>query len=207
MRFAIAIASVLLPAAFGQGLDPKLLLKPPTDAWPAYNGDYSGRRFSPLTEINSSNIGRLSLAWFYRISNVGPQRGVGNPKISSTPLMVNGIVYFTIPDHAWAIDARTGEEIWHYSWQDQGGHLVGNRGVGMYGEWLYLMTPDCWIVSLNSKDGKERWRKKVADEKMQYFCTASPLIVKNHVIAGVGGDAMDMPGFLEARDPETGDVQ
>ena len=136
-----------------------------------------------------------------------PQRGVGNPTIKSTPLMVNGVLYFTIPDHAWALDARTGEEIWHYSWQDKGGHLVGNRGFGMYGEWLYLMTPDCWLISLNAKDGKERWKKKVADEKMQYFCTTSPLVVKNHIIAGVGGDAMDVPGFLDARDPETGDVQ
>jgi len=55
----------------------------------------------------------FSLAWFYRIANVGAQRGVGNPTIKSTPLMVNGVLYFTIPDHAWAIDARTGEEIWH----------------------------------------------------------------------------------------------
>ena len=117
---------------------------------------------------------RLSLAWFYRrINNVGAQRGVGNPTIKSTPLMVNGVLYFTIPDHAWAIDARTGEEIWHYGWQDKGGHLVGNRGFGMYGDWLYFMTPDCWFVSLNAKDGKERWRKKVADEKMQYFCTTA----------------------------------
>ena len=47
----------------------------------------------------------------------------------------------------------------------------------------------------------------MADEKMQYFCTTSPLVVKNHVIAGVGGDAMDVPGFLDARDPETGELQ
>ncbi len=121
--------------------------------------------------------------------------------------MVNGVFYFTIPDHVWAVDARTGEEIWHYDWQDQGGHLVGNRGLGMYRDWLYFMTPDCWFVSLNAKDGKERWRKKVADEKMQYFCTMAPLVVKNHMLVGVGGDAMDVPGFLESRDPETGEVQ
>jgi acido-empty-quinoprotein group A len=201
---AVMLTPLLLVA---QGLDPKVLLKPATDAWPTYNGDYTGRRFSPLTEINAANIDRLSLAWFYRMANVGAQRGVGNPHISSTPLLVNGILYFTIPDHAWAIDARTGEEIWHYSWQDKGGHLVGNRGLGMYGDWLYFMTPDCWFISLNAKDGKERWRKKVADEKMQYFCTMSPLVVKNHILVGVGGDAMDVPGFLDARDPETGDVQ
>ena len=195
------------PRFRGQGLDPKLLLKPAIDAWPTYNGDYSGKRFSPLTQINSANVGSLTLAWFYRITSVGAQRGVGNPEIKSTPLMVNGILYFTIPDHVWALDARTGEELWHYDWQDKGGHLVGNRGLGMYGDWLYFMTPDCWFLSLNAKDGKERWRKKVADEKMQYFCTMSPLVVKNHVLVGVGGDAMDVPGFLESRDPETGDVQ
>ena len=100
-----------------------------------------------------------------------------------------------------------GDELWHYDWQDQGGHLVGNRGVGMYGDWLYFMSRMAGSVSLHAKTGKERWRKKVADEKMQYFTTMSTLVVGNHVIVGVGGDAMDVPGFLEARDPETGDVQ
>ena len=205
-RYFIAISmGVSLLAA--QSLDPKLLLKPPTEAWPTYNGDYSGKRFSPLNQVNSTNISNLTLAWMYRINNVGPQRGVGNPEIKSTPLMVNGILYFTIPDHVWALDARTGEELWHYGWEDHGGHLVGNRGLGMYGDWVYFMTPDCWFLSLNAKNGKERFRKKVADEKMQYFCTMSPLVVKNHVLVGVGGDAMDVPGFLESRDPETGDVQ
>jgi alcohol dehydrogenase (cytochrome c) len=190
----------------GQALDPKSLLKPPTDTWPTYNGDYSGRRFSTLAQINASNIGSLALAWIYRTS-VGPQRGVGIPQIKSTPLEVNGIIYFTVPDNVWAVDASTGEQLWHYGWEDHGGHLIGNRGVGMYGDWLYFMAPDCWFISLNAKDGKERWRKKVADEKMQYFTTMAPMVIGNHVIVGVGGDAMDVPGFLEARDPATGEVQ
>ena len=69
------------------------------------------------------------------------------------------------------------------------------------------MTPDGWFISLNAKDGKERWRKKVADEKLQYFTTMAPLIVKNHILVGVGGDAMDVRGYLESRDPETGELQ
>src|ERR1700675_1116331 len=90
-----------LPAfAMAQGLDPRVLLKPLSDTWPTYNGDYSGKRFSPLTQINASNIGSLAPAGLYRVNNVGPQRGVGNPTIKSTPLMVNGILYFSIPDHA-----------------------------------------------------------------------------------------------------------
>jgi alcohol dehydrogenase (cytochrome c) len=97
--------------------------------------------------------------------------------------------------------------LWHYEWKDQGGHLIGNRGVGMYGGWLYFMGPDGWLISLNAADGKERWRVHVADAKLQYFTTISTLVIRNHVIVGVGGDAMDVPGFLEARDPETGALQ
>ena len=192
-----------------QQLDPqKLLQAEPTDTWPTYNGDYSGRRFSPLTQIQPSNLHALSLAWMYRVHIPGgAMRGVGEPEIKSTPLMVNGILYFTIPDHVFALDARTGRELWHYDWQDKGGHLVGNRGVGMLGDWLYFLAPDGWFLSLDARTGKERWRKKVADEKMQYFTTGAPMVVGNHVIVGVGGDAIDVPGYLEAHDPATGELQ
>jgi alcohol dehydrogenase (cytochrome c) len=205
----------MLPAAilplllYGQGLDPRTLklFNQPAEAWPTYNGDYSGRRYSELKQINRSNIDFLKIEWMYRITGIGPQRGVGNPTIKSTPLMVNGILYFTIPDHVFAVNARTGEPIWQYDFEDHGGHLVGQRGVGMYGNWLYFLTPDGWFISLNAKDGKERWKKKVADEKLQYFTTMAPMVVKNHILVGVGGDAMDVRGYLEARDPETGDLQ
>ncbi len=199
MRFGAVVvfwfAFLLTGSLFGQ------------DSWPTYNGDYSGRRFSKLAQINSSNIRSLDLEWMYRVSSVGALRGVGSPVIKSTPLVVDSILYFTIPDHVWAVDARTGQELWRYDWEDHGGHLVGNRGVGLYGKWLYFMGPDGWLISLDAKDGKERWRKKVADAKLQYFTTIAPLVVKNHVLVGVGGDAMDVQGYLEARDPETGDLQ
>ena len=187
--------------------DPAKLLKQPTDTWPTYNGDYSGERFSPLKQINSSNVSSLSIQWMFR-TNVGLMRGGMAPApFKGTPLLVNGILYVTLPDHVWAVDARTGEELWHYSWVDHGGHLLGNRGVGMYGNWLYFMAPDGWFISLNAKDGKERWKIQVADSRMQYFTTTAPLVVGNHIVVGVGGDAMDMPGYLEARDPETGALQ
>ena len=77
----------------------------------------------------------------------------------------------------------------------------------MYGGSLYFMAPDGWLISLNASDGKERWRQHVADAKLQYFTTMAPLVIRDHVIVGVGGDAMDVPGFLEARDPTTGALQ
>src|SRR5213594_3337912 len=99
---------------FGQGsLDPAKLLQPPTDSWPTYNGDYSGRRYSTLSKINASNIHSLTLAWVYRASAGAPGGGFGGfggVTIKGTPLVVNGILYVTAPDHVWAVDARSGRE-------------------------------------------------------------------------------------------------
>jgi acido-empty-quinoprotein group A len=201
-----AVAAGLLCA---QTLDPRSLrlFNQPPDTWPTYNGDYSGRRYSELKQIDKSNVDLLKIEWIYRITGIGPQRGVGNPTIKSTPLLVDGILYFTIPDHVFAVNARTGEKLWQYDWEDKGGHLVGQRGVGIYHNWLYFLGPDGWFISLDAKTGKERWRKKVADEKMQYFTTMSPMVVKDHIIVGVGGDAMDVQGYLESRNPETGALE
>ena len=196
----VATLLILLPAMLGaQALDATKLGQPPIDAWPTYNGDYSGRRFSTLDKVNAGNIQSLSLGWVHRISAGGP--------IKATPLVVDGVMYFTIPDHVWAIDARTGRELWHYAWQSKGGEHIGNRGVGIYGKWLYFETPDCNLVSLNLSDGAERWHKPICDLDQMYYGSVAPVVIKNHVIVGVSGDDLDIPGYLESRDPETGDLQ
>ncbi len=188
------IATFLLAAAVSQA------------QWPTYNGDFSGRRFSRLDQIDQQTVHSLTTAWTFH-TNLSSLRGVGGVQIKSTPLEMNGVLYFTVPDHVWAVDAHTGKELWHYDWQDAGGHLVGNRGLGNYGAWLYFMGPDGWFISLDAKDGHERWRMQVADPKLQYFTTTAPMVIHNHVIIGVGGDAMDVPGYLESRDPENGALQ
>jgi len=204
----LPVAAQQPAAAASPSLDLKSLrlFDKPQDIWPTYNGDYSGQRFATLTEVNQKTIARLKTKWAYKIDGV-TIRGSGNPTIKSTPLMVDGVLYFTVPDHVFAVDARTGKERWRFDFEDHGGHVLGQRGVGMYGKWIYFLTPDGWFISLDSGTGKERWRKKVADEKLQYFTTMAALIVKNHVIIGVGGDAMDVRGYLESRDPETGELQ
>src|SRR5262245_49591812 len=113
IRFAVLACAPL--GLWAQGLPQATLLKQPTDAWPTYNGDYSGKRHSPLTQINSSNVHTLSLAWAARFTaGGGGGRGGGAAapsvpvQIKSTPLMVNGMLYFTAPNHVWAVDARTG---------------------------------------------------------------------------------------------------
>src|SRR5215813_10920559 len=81
-----------------------------TDSWPTYNGDYSGRRYSPLTKINTKTVSELSLAWTFRTEATTS----GGKRISSTPLAVNGVLYFTVPSHVWAVDARTGRKLWQF---------------------------------------------------------------------------------------------
>jgi len=198
------LAIVALTATAQEGLNPATLLKQPTDAWPTYNGDYSGRRFSTLTQINSSNVHTLSLAWASRFTGAA---GAVAVQIKSTPLMVNGILYFTAPNHVWAVDARDGHQIWHYQYPPNTGSTIGNRGVGMYGNWLFFESPDSNLISLDARTGKERWKVQIANPKLDYTSTAAPIIVGNHVLTGIGGDHLDNPGFLESHDPETGALQ
>src|SRR5438128_1413871 len=90
-------AAMFGPALFGQGaLNPSKLGQPPTDTWPTYHGDYSGRRYSTLSKINAANVNSLSLAWVYRAST---GFGGGGVRVSATPLEINGVLYFTVPDH------------------------------------------------------------------------------------------------------------
>jgi alcohol dehydrogenase (cytochrome c) len=189
----------------------------PTDSWPTYHGDYSGRRYSTLKQITAANVKGLSLAWVYRINTSRAGAIVGGegpdtppagspPSIKSTPLMINGTLYFSVPDHVYAIDARTGRDVWHYAWKTRGGDHIGNRGVGILDNWLYFLTPDNYFVSLDVATGQERWHHEIANMKREYFSTNAPMIIGRQVIIGVGGDALDIPGYLESRDPEKGDL-
>ena len=200
----VVLASAILAAQQKPNwVDPAKFTQPPTTSWPTYNGDYSGRRFSPLKKITDANVQNLSLGWIYRTA---PGLGGGVP-IKGTPVMIDGVLYLTLPDHVWAIDARTGRELWHYAWESTGGIHIANRGVAVAGDSLYFETPDCHLVSLGIKDGKERWRKEICDLDQFYYGSVAPVVVKGHVIAGVSGDDLDIPGYVQSHDPESGEVQ
>ncbi len=79
--------------------------------------------------------------------------------IKCSMLEVDGTLYLTMPDNAWAVDARDGHVRWHYFWKTKGGTHIGNRGVGMWNNYLYMETPDDYLVSLDARTGKERWHK------------------------------------------------
>jgi alcohol dehydrogenase (cytochrome c) len=189
-------ACLALPA---QGLDPAWLLNPPADTWPAYHGDYSGRRHSSLTQITPANVEQLSLAWIHQTRD--------NATLKASPLLVNGVIYFSIPDNVWAVDARSGREIWHYKYRDNKGLHIGSRGVSMWNDSVFFMTPDAHVVCLNAKDGKVKWDVEIADVKKGYWSSMSPLIVRNHVLVSASGDFDNLSGFIKSLDPETGKLQ
>ena len=182
-----------------QNLDPAELLKPSKDSWPVYHGDYSGKRHSSLTQITPQNVDELSLAWAFQTNQAA--------QIKSTPLLVDGILYFTVPDNIWAVDARSGHLIWHFRNPAGAGDHIGQRGVAIYKGWLYFVTPDSHLISLNAKDGTVRWSVMVADVKLGYWTTMAPLVIGKHVIVGAAGDMDNIPGYIRSFDPETGSTQ
>src|SRR5437764_747115 len=133
--------------------------------WLTYSGDYSGQRFSPLTEITAANVERLAAQWTF-------QTGVVNTKLEATPLVIDGVLYLTggaaraavgggpggagspgsIVQHAWAIDGRTAKPLWHYQRTLPDGLKVCcglvNRGFAVYHDRLFLVTLDAHVVAL-----------------------------------------------------------
>jgi len=183
----------------GGGLEPATLLAPPSDAWPTYHGDYSGRHHSKLSAITPQNVNQLTLAWTF-------QTGTADG-IKSAPLVVNGIAYVTAPDHMWAVDARTGRQIWHYVYPKNMGFHIGHRGAAMYKGTVFLTTPDAHLVALDGRTGRVKWNVQIEDWRKGYWSSNAPLVVRDHLLVGISGDFDNLPGLLKSFDPETGQEQ
>jgi alcohol dehydrogenase (cytochrome c) len=195
----ILLAIVAAPVLAAQGVDAGTLLHPPAGSWPTYHGDYSGKRHSGLTQISVQNVSSLELAWAFQTNQTAA--------IKSSPLFVDGILYFTVPNIVWAVDARSGHQIWRYIYPPNEGIPIGNRGVGIYKGWLFFLSPDGHLVSLDAKDGAVRWSVAIADATKGYFTTMAPLVAGNHVLVGVSGDPVQLTGYVRSVDPETGGTQ
>ena len=199
-EWVLCALGLLLSMPLGaQGVDHALLLHPAESSWPQYNGSYDGQRHSKLQQITPQNVGMLSLAWAFQTSQ--------QQEIKSTPLSVDGVLYFTVPDNVWAIDALSGNQLWHYTYPPNKGLHIGSRGVAMYKGSLYFLVPDGHLVSLNASNGKVRWIVSVADSTKGYWTSMAPLVVGNHVVVGTSGDFDNLVGYLRSVDPETGKTQ
>ena len=219
---AAVLTLALAPAAQAAdtGLDPAVIGKPATDTWTTYHGDYRAPLQHPR-RVDHTNVKNLTLAWVYRAnsSSTGAQvggEGTEKPaegeaasvsRIKSTPLLVNGVLYFTAPDHVWAVDARTGRGTWHYVPGEQRAAIqVGNRGVGMWGETASSSAPTAGSSRSRPRTAR-RWAQRSPTRSARVRLDDRPPCRPGPHHRWRGRGALDVPGYLESRDPETGDLQ
>jgi alcohol dehydrogenase (cytochrome c) len=178
-----------------------LLVKPPTANWISYNGDYSGRRYSGLSEINSTNVERLRAQWVFHASN--------SNRLEVTPVVVNGLMLVTAANDAFVLDASSGRVVWHHSQSlseglidDASRHI--NRGVGVWRSRVYMETDNAHLLCLDARSGNLIWDVAYADWNKNYGATSAPLIVKDKVLVGTSGGDDGVRGFVAAYDAVTG---
>lgn len=180
------------------------VLQPQTGDWPTYNGNVSGNRHSPLTDINRENISGLELQWVFPIDYTA---------LETTPLVVDGIMYVTGPNQVYALDARTGRPIWSYARpRAQRGQISAdasrgaNRGVGLLDDRVFFATDNAHLLCLNRFTGALMWDVDTRPSSMPYGATAAPLVVRDLVITGVGGGDEGIRGFIAAYHATTGEL-
>jgi alcohol dehydrogenase (cytochrome c) len=165
------------------------------------NGNYQQTRYYPNRQINVANVGKLRPAWIFQTEV--------KESLETSPIVVNGVMYVTTSfNHAYALDARTGEELWHYK------HKMGpitvyccgpnNRGVAVHGDMVYMATLDAKLVALDAKTGKPVWETQIADPELGYSETMAPTAVDGKILIGTNGGEYGIRGFVKAYDAKTG---
>ena len=206
--FLSVFLSCLLSAADTNGTPGKtdvgsedLLTRPVGANWTSYNGDYSGTRYSSLAEINAANVSQLSAQWVFHAQNTN--------RLETTPLVVNGIMFLTAANDAFALDARTGRVVWHHTRpisegliDDASSHI--NRGFAIWHDRVYMETDNAHLLCLDARSGNQIWDIPYADWNKNYGATSAPLVVKDKILVGTSGGDDGVRGFIAAYDAQTG---
>ena len=165
------------------------------------NGNYDQTRYYPGKQINTSNVAKLHPAWIFQTEV--------KESLETTPIVVNGVMYVTTSfNHVYAINAKTGEQYWHYK------HKMGpittyccgpnNRGVAVYNDKVYMGTLDSKLVALDAKTGSLIWQTDIADPTLGYSETMAPTAVNGKILIGTNGGEYGIRGFVRAYDAESG---
>ncbi len=173
--------------------------------WLSHGRTYKEQRFSPLTQIDTTNIDNLGLDWFFDLDT---QRGQ-----EATPIVVDGKMYIST---AWsmvkALDAKTGELLWEYdpkvdrAWAVNACCDVVNRGVAFWDGQIFIGTLDGYLVALDAQTGAENWKVLTIDKTKPYTITGAPRVVKGKVIIGNGGAEFGVRGYVSAFDVASGEM-
>jgi alcohol dehydrogenase (cytochrome c) len=178
------------------------LVNPEPENWLHYRGTYDGWGYSPLDQIDASNVASLRPVWSFA---TGVTEGHQAP-----PIVNDGIMYVTTPQNqVIALDAVSGDLLWRYRRQLPPETTMvhpTNRGVGLWEDSLFLATLDAYVVALDATSGEVLWERELADTAAGYYMTLAPLVVDGVVMVGVSGGERGVRGFIEALDHETGDT-
>ena len=195
--------ATLATGELGEGVSFADVAHPKPGDWPTYNGNESGNRFSVLKQIDTGNVTRLTPKWTFNIPNT-PRA------LEVTPVVVNGVMYVTSVNEAYALDASNGREIWHYS-RPRSQNLAGdaasgiNRGVAVLGDRVFMVSDNAHLFALHRFTGQLIWDVEMADSSQNFGSTSAPLVVNDLVIAGVSGGDEGIRGFLDAYKASTGE--
>ncbi|MEE8520170.1 MAG: methanol/ethanol family PQQ-dependent dehydrogenase [Gemmatimonadota bacterium] len=178
------------------------LVSPEPENWLMYRRTYDGWGYSPLDQINTENVAELVPVWSF---STGVTEGHQAP-----PIVNDGVMFITTPENQiLALDARTGELLWRYR-RNLPDDLMQlhptNRGVGLFGDKVYMATVDAYVVALDAKSGEVAWETAVEDYRNGYYMTLAPLVARGKVMVGVSGGELGIRGFIQALDAESGEV-
>jgi alcohol dehydrogenase (cytochrome c) len=210
MRFVLGAAALgvgLLPmVAAAQGIEnysavtDERLKNPEPENWLMTKGNYQGWSYSPLDQITAENVGDLQPVWAY-------STGVGSGH-EAPPIVNDGVMFISLPDSKLiALDAATGDRLWEYQRElpeDFSALHNTSRGIGLYGDKIFLAALDATLIALDAKTGEVVWEKTVADYQTGYYMTLAPLVVDGVIMIGVSGGEFGVRGFVQAFDAETG---
>ena len=191
------------PQDESKGISFEEIARPRPGEWPTYNGQLNGNRHSSLREIDTTNVARLAPKWMFTLPNAR--------RLEVTPVVVDGVMYVTSANEAFALDARSGRQIWHYQRPLTPG-VIGdaagaiNRGVAVLGNKVFMVTDHAHMLALHRDTGQVLWESAIADYKLHYGTTSAPLVVNDLVLTGTSGGDEGARGFIAAFHASNGEL-
>jgi len=208
MNVRILILLTLLAAASPTGVTYDRLLHADREPhnWLSYSGNYAGHRYSPLTQINRSNVKNLQMKWSYH--PLYTKNGNSQNKMENTPLVIDGIMYTGTALEVVALDASTGRQYWKFARpldpKEYYNAYEVNKGLAIAGNVLFWATVDCHLIAIDATSGLVIWDRVLADYKKGYQYNVPPLVVRDMVILGPATNEMGSNCWVSAYDIKDG---
>ncbi|MBU3078969.1 PQQ-binding-like beta-propeller repeat protein [Sphingomonas quercus] len=177
------------------------IAKPDPKDWPTYWGNYSAHHFSDLAQITPANVKNLQLRWSGNIASP-------NGSSESSPIVVDGVMYFTTPGEVVAYDVASGIQKWAFhrkqDFRNPAQNNANNKGVAVLDGRVFVGTLDCLLIAIDANTGRQLWETRTDDTMEGFQLGGAPLVLDGKIIMGMSGGEFGTRGYLDAYDPATG---